>query len=80
MSKYNWDLTRIGICRHKIGLISMYIENEEPILSKHTGKSVIQFWTGSDNDGISKEGWACAHSEDDEEDIQKYLIEKKSDL
>lgn len=80
MSKYNWDLTRIGKCKHKIGSTNMYVENDEHIISKHTGKNVIQFWTGRDRDGMSIEGWACSHSDNDERDIQNYLIEKEQDL
>ena len=79
MGTINWGLTRIGKCNHKEGEPSIFVDNEVLIFSKHTGKNVVQYWTGKD-DEISSEGWSCAHSENDDDEIKKYLTEKELDL
>lgn len=79
MGEINWDLTRVDKCNHKEGEPSMFVESDEFIFSTHTGKNVIQYWTGR-NDEISINGWACAHSKNDVEEVKKYLLEKELDL
>lgn len=80
MGKYNWDLTRVAKCLHKKGEPNIYLDMENLIYSKHTGKKTVQVWTGRiDDDCI--DGWACVHRENEDEiTIANYFKEKELDL
>jgi hypothetical protein len=66
--KYNTDLIRVGLCKHKKGKNGVYASQEKLHFFKHTGEMTIQVWTGNDDDAPDMPGWACAHRETVEED------------
>ncbi len=82
MQKYNWNLTRIGLCKHRKGKEYFVGKNGVVKKRKHTNDYVVQVWMGNPENTMDT-GWACNHEKNVVEDkiaIERYLKRKKADM
>lgn len=69
MSKYNFDLTRIGKCQHPKGKRHFFTENGQIFERFHTNDQVFQVWTGNP-ENTCETGWECVHQGTKSEEVE----------